>query len=99
LGLRIRRFCCDNGRGEYDNTAFKSILATNGITYVPSAPYTQDQNGVSEQKIRTITERAQSMILDAGLTPSFWAEACNRRLSGQMRHPCQMRRLRTFARR
>lgn len=76
-GLRIRRFRCDNGRGEYDNKAFKSILTTNGITFEPSTPYTQNQNGVSERKIRTITERARSMFHSAGLPQKFWAEACN----------------------
>jgi len=36
----IRRFRCDNGKGEYDN--FKDFLSANGITFEPSALYTQN---------------------------------------------------------
>src|SRR3954452_20768536 len=56
-GLKIRRFRCDNGRGEYDNKLFKDLLATSGITFDPSPPYTQTQNGVRERRIRTTVER------------------------------------------
>jgi len=41
-GYGIKRFRCDNGRGEYDNTLFRRILAGSGISYEPaSPPYTQ----------------------------------------------------------
>jgi len=48
-GLSIARFRCDNGKGEYDNHQFKYFLAESGISFEPSAPYNQDQNGVSER--------------------------------------------------
>ena len=72
---KIRRIRCDNGKGEYDNERFRGYLIENGITYEPSAPYTQNQNGVSERMIRTIVEKARSMLHDAKLGESFWEEA------------------------
>ena len=47
-GEMIKRFCCDNGKAEYDNATFQAILRENGVSYEPSAPSTQNQNGVSE---------------------------------------------------
>jgi len=84
-GLHIKRFRCDNGKGEYDNHTFRDFLSQSGISYEPSAPYTQHQNGVSERKIRTLVEKARSMLCDSQLGLSYWAEAistaaylCNR---------------------
>ena len=71
----IRRFRCDNGKGEYDNHLFKDFLSANGITFEPSAPYTQNQNGVSERVVRTISEKARTMLQHAGLSKGFWEEA------------------------
>ena len=76
-GERIMRFRCDNGKAEYDNAIFQKILKEEDITYEPSAPYTQNQNGISERINRTIMEKARSMLLEAGLPESFWAEAVN----------------------
>ena len=73
----IRRFRCDNGRGEYDNTFFRGILRVRGISFEPSPPYTQHKNGVSERMIRTISTKARSMLLDSRLEDIFWAEAVN----------------------
>ena len=74
-GHSIRRFRCDNGRGEYDNQYFTDFLKVAGISYDPAAPYTQNQNGVSERKIRTVVERARTMLLEARLPERFWADA------------------------
>ena len=76
-GEQIKRFRCDNGKAEYDNATFQAILRENGISYEPSAPYTQNQNGVSERMNRTIMEIARTMLLEARLPESFWAEAVN----------------------
>ena len=73
----IKRFSCDNGKAEYDNTTFQAISRENGISYEPLAPYTQNQNGVSERMNRTIMEKAWTMLLEARLLESFWAEAVN----------------------
>lgn len=71
----IRRFRCDNGTGEYNNRLFTDFLSTDGISFEPSAPYTQNQNGVSERAIRTIVEKARTMLLNARLSEGFWEEA------------------------
>lgn len=76
-GESVMRFRCDNGKAEYDNATFQAVLRENGITYEPSAPYTQNQNGVSERMNRTIMEKARTMLLEAHLPESFWAEAVN----------------------
>ena len=76
-GKLILRFCCDNGRGEYDNHLFQEYIASKGITYEPSAPYIQHQNGVSERIIHTIMDRARTILLESQLNDSFWAEALN----------------------
>ena len=76
-GELIKRFRCDNGKAEYDNADFQAILRENGIPYEPSAPYTQIQNGASERMNRTIMEKAWTMLLEARLPESFWAEAVN----------------------
>lgn len=72
---KIQRFRCDNGTGEYMNSAFVTILSDNGIQLEPSAPYTQHQNGVAEAKIRVIQHRTKSMLAHAQAPHVFWAEA------------------------
>jgi hypothetical protein len=67
----ILHFRCDNGIGEYNNKLFKDYLAANGISFGPSAPYTQSQNGVSERAIRMIVEMARTMLFDAKLSEGF----------------------------
>ena len=74
-GYKIKRFRCDNGRGEYSNNTFQKLLGDSGITFEPSPPYTQHKNGVSERMIRTLNTKARSMLLDAALPKRFWAEA------------------------
>jgi hypothetical protein len=64
-GYTIKRFRCDNGRGEYDNTLFRRILAGSGVSFEPSPPYTQHKNGVAERMIGTLTEKARAMMLES----------------------------------
>jgi hypothetical protein len=73
-GCTIRRFRCDNGRGEYDNTLFRSILTTRGIRFEPAPAFTQHKNGVSERMLQTLNSKARACILDAQLPTIFWAE-------------------------
>lgn len=74
-GYRIKRFRCDNGRGEFNNADFLKILGDSGISYEPSPPYTQHKNGVSERMIQTLNMKARCLLLDANLPMRFWAEA------------------------
>jgi len=74
-GYDIKRFRCDNGRGEYDNKFFRSILAAREIRFEPAPPYTQHKNGVAERMIGTLTEKARAMMLDSQAPMELWAEA------------------------
>ncbi len=40
-----------------------------------AVPKTPEQNGVAERLNRTLVESARSMLLDANLSKSYWAEA------------------------
>jgi len=75
-GQRLKILRTDNGT-EYSNSRFMKYLAENGIVHQTSVPYTPEQNGVSERANRTIGDKARTMLLDAGLPESFWAEAVN----------------------
>lgn len=72
--LMVKALRCDSGT-EYLNKAFFDFAASKGIQIEPSPPYTHECNGVAERANRTLLEAARSMLFDAGLPPSFWAEA------------------------
>jgi len=73
----VARFRSDNGRGEYANTKFQSLLSEYGITFEPSTPHSPHQNGVAERMIQTLSTRARAVMLDAGVPIDFWAEVIN----------------------
>jgi transposase InsO family protein len=74
-GYQIKRFRCDNGRGEFNNSEFQDILSEAGIAYEPAPPFTQHKNGVAERMIRTLNTKGRCMMLDAKAPMRFWAEA------------------------
>ena len=74
---KIKTLRTDNG-GEYTSTEFQDFLKEKGILHVTTVPHSPQQNGVAERMNRTLQEAALSMILHAGLSKAFWAEAvCN----------------------
>jgi hypothetical protein len=75
-GLRIKTLRTDGG-GEYINTCFNTYLKECGIRHQVTAPYTPQQNGVAERFNRTVVEMARTMLHNANLPYSFWAEAVN----------------------
>jgi len=89
LKYKIRRFRCDNGKGEDNNSLFRGILRATGIQYGPAPPYTQHKNGVSERIIRTITNKARVLLLDSRLPAEFWAEAVQTATYLHARSPSQ----------
>jgi len=77
FSTRIARFRCDNGKGEYDNEEFRSILKESGISFEPAPPYTEHKNGIAKRMIQTHNVKACAMMLDSQLPWSLWAEAIN----------------------
>lgn len=74
LDSKIKMLRTDNGK-EYCNGNFERYLANCGIIHQTSAPYTPQQNGLSERMNRTLVEKARCMISNANLEKPVWAEA------------------------
>ncbi|KAD6794983.1 hypothetical protein E3N88_05879 [Mikania micrantha] len=55
----------------------RQVQHPKGITRQFSAPRTPQQNGVAERRNRTLIEAARTMLSDAKLPITFWAEAVN----------------------
>jgi len=72
-GNRVEVLRTDQGT-EFISEEFKKFLLENGITHEMSVEYTPQSNGLAERSIRTLTEKARAMILDARLHKSLWAE-------------------------
>lgn len=73
---KIKCLKIDNG-GEFCSLEFDNFCADNGIRRVKVVPYTPQENGAVERLNRTIMEKVQCMLSNAGLEKEFWAEACN----------------------
>lgn len=73
-GHKIKALRSDNGT-EYTNNEFKNFLKKEGIKNQFTVEYTPQQNGVAERKNRTLVEMARCLMIQSGLSPSFWAEA------------------------
>ena len=73
-GRKLKTLRSDNG-GEYVSTEFNNYLQSEGIRHEYTVPKTPEQNGVAERMNRTIMETVRSMLVDANLPHSFWAEA------------------------
>nr|GEV85356.1 zinc finger, CCHC-type [Tanacetum cinerariifolium] len=54
-----------------DTLCFQSV----GIIHETTAPYTPQQNGISERKNRVLKEMVNSMLSYSGLSQGFWGEA------------------------
>lgn len=66
----------DNG-AEFKNIILDAFYKEKCISQQFSAPRTPQQNDIVEIKNRTLIEVARTMLLDAKLPTSFWAEAIN----------------------
>jgi hypothetical protein len=76
IGHKIKVLRFNNG-GEFASKKFDAFLVECGIQRQTSAPYSSQQNGVTERANRTIMECARSMILAQGLELEFWVEEVN----------------------
>ncbi|UYV60351.1 hypothetical protein LAZ67_1000907 [Cordylochernes scorpioides] len=60
-GNKLKRFRTDNGT-EFLNKNFSDYLKSLGIVHELTAPYTPEQNGISERDNRTIVESARCLL-------------------------------------
>jgi hypothetical protein len=69
-GIRV------DGEGEYaSREKLFEYLAEDGIIREVSAPYSQQQNGISERCNLIVLDPARSMLKHAGMPNKLWAEA------------------------
>lgn len=73
-GQKIGTFRTDGG-GEFCNGKFDKFLRERGIRHEVTAPYTPEQNGMSERMNRSLVEKARCMLLDANMDTRHWGEA------------------------
>lgn len=71
---KIKTIVTDGG-GEYCSNKFETYLKDNGIFHQITAPYTPEQNPISERGNRITTEKARAMLFQSGLPLSYWGEA------------------------
>nr|GEZ24100.1 hypothetical protein [Tanacetum cinerariifolium] len=74
--LKVKIIRCDNG-GEFRNKEMNDFCSQKGIKREFSNARTLQQNGVAERRNRTLIEAARTMLADAKLPVTFWAEAVN----------------------
>ena len=63
----------DNGN-EYGGGRLLEFFRENGIKQEPTAPYTPEQDGVSERGNRTLLERVRSICIDTEAPKHLWPE-------------------------
>nr|GEY23645.1 hypothetical protein [Tanacetum cinerariifolium] len=74
--LKVKIIRCDN-KGEFRNKEMNDFCSRKGIKREFSNARTPQQNGVAERRNRTLIEAARTMLADAKLLVTFWAEAVN----------------------
>nr|GEZ84357.1 hypothetical protein [Tanacetum cinerariifolium] len=74
--LKVKIIRCDNG-GEFKNKEMDDFCSHKGIKREFSNVRTPQQNGVAERRNMTLIEAARTMLADAKLLVTFWAEAVN----------------------
>ena len=72
---KLVRLIFSDGGSEIQNSVIKDLALIEGIRLDKSAPYTPEQNGLSESSNKVILTRARSMLIDAGLPPFYWEHA------------------------
>lgn len=74
FGTVIKSIQCDNDR-EFDNSAARHFFLNHGVVLRMSCPHTSQQNGKAERIIRSTNNIMRSLMFQASLPPSYWAEA------------------------
>nr|GEW69343.1 putative ribonuclease H-like domain-containing protein [Tanacetum cinerariifolium] len=73
---KVKIIRCDNG-GEFKNKEMNEFCTKKGIRREFNNARTPQQNGVAERRNRTLIEATRTMLADAKLPVTFWAEAVN----------------------
>jgi len=68
------KFVQSNGGLEFTNKAFQNQLWTDGTLLETSAPYTPEQNGLTERTNQSLAMLANTMLEESKLPKSFWAD-------------------------
>ena len=74
FGLKIEVIKSDNEMGRKKTLRW---LHTKHIEFEPSAPRTQEQNGVAERSGGVVMEKARAMRISANLPHDLWKEIIN----------------------
>nr|GFB94208.1 putative ribonuclease H-like domain-containing protein [Tanacetum cinerariifolium] len=74
--LKVKIIRCDNG-GEFMNKEMNDFCLQKGLKREFSNARTPQQNGVAKRRNTTLIEAARTMLADAKLPVTFWAEAVN----------------------
>nr|GEV48911.1 hypothetical protein [Tanacetum cinerariifolium] len=74
--LKVKIIRCDNGR-EFRNKDMNDFCLQKRIKREFSNARTPQRNGVAKKRNRTLIEVAKTMLADAKLPVTFWAEAVN----------------------
>jgi transposase InsO family protein len=73
---KVKKIRSENGT-EFKNTQVEDFLGEECIKHEFSAPYTLQQNGVTERKNRTLIEMARTMLDEYKTSDRFWTDAIN----------------------
>jgi hypothetical protein len=73
-GLPILNIRTDRGT-EFINRTMKAWADKEGINMQASCAYYHQQNGLAERSIRTIKDRARTLLIGAKVEPSLWPDA------------------------
>nr|GEX63173.1 hypothetical protein [Tanacetum cinerariifolium] len=74
--LKVKIIRCDNGR-EFKSKEMNEFYTKKGIRIEFNNARTPQQNGVAKKRNITLIEAARTMLADAKLRVTFWAEAVN----------------------
>ena len=85
-GKKLKVLRTDEG-GEYTSNEFEEFLKSAGIRHEQTISKTPEQNGVAERMNRTLVESERSILSDAHLPHTFWAEAVMTAVYLQNRSP------------
>jgi transposase InsO family protein len=70
----LKAICSDNGT-KFRNASFNQFCLNHGVDQQFSAPHVPQQNGVIEQKNRTLVEMARTMLDEHRIPRRFWVDA------------------------